>query len=379
MSSLITSLVFLCTVFHGIALLFNGPQSNATSTSISNGQMDPAVQQQLHKLQTVLDSALKDLAALQQENRLLQQQQQIYELKHSALELQVQSLKEDVQMLKTFNQTSQQKIVLLEDSLHHVQSENQILRDDLNDLNVTSQTGFQELRIESHITNEIVRKIKIQDREITNNVSASLQSQQLQMRYLSLSLLDMQNLTSVISSRLDDQQNQTMADIQWLTDILDTTTAKFNASLSHIATSQGPHVAFTAGFSGHYLHSFAVGQPVKFDLILYQVGGGYDISTGIFTTPRAGLYIIFSTVVAGRLGSFWSRIVINGSEKAGMMAHNDGNVNVFQSASNLFVQQLQVGDRVWIQLHLGQNLYSDISDTTFSVVMINCLNDGQMN
>lgn len=175
MSSFITGLVFLCTVIQGNALLFNGPQSNATSTS--NGQMDPAVQQQLQKMQT-------DLEALQQENRILQQQQQIYELKqklseqqHSSLELQVQSLKEDVQKLKTFNQTSQQKIVLLEDSLHHVKSENQILRDDLNDLNVTSQTGFQELRIESHITNEIVRKIKIQDREITNNVSASLQRQ----------------------------------------------------------------------------------------------------------------------------------------------------------------------------------------------------------
>lgn len=246
MSSFITSLVFLCTVFHGNALLFNGPQFNATSTSTSNGQMDPAVQQQLQKMQTVLDSALKDLAALQQENRLLQQQQQIYELKqklseqqHSALELQVQSLKEDVQILKTFNQTSQQKIVLLEDSLHHVQSENQILRDDLNDLNVTSQTGFQELRIESHITNEIVRKIKIQDREILNNVSASLQSQQLQMRYLSLSFLDMQNLTSVLSSRLDDQQNQTKAEIQRLTNSLDATTTKFNASLSHNATSHG--------------------------------------------------------------------------------------------------------------------------------------------
>lgn len=233
MSSFITGLVLLCTVFHGNALLFNGPQSNATSTSISNGQMDPTVLQQLQKMQTVLDSALKDLAALQQENRLLQQQQQIYELKQK-------SLKEDVQILKTLNQTSQQRIVLLEDSLHQVQSENQILRDDLNNLNVTSQTGFQELRIESHITNEIVRKIKIQDQEITNNVSASLRSQQLQMRYLSLSLMDMQSLTNVLNSRLDDQKNQTMADIQQLTDTLDTTTAKLNASLSsHIAASQG--------------------------------------------------------------------------------------------------------------------------------------------
>eukprot|EP00105_Crassostrea_gigas_P002461 XP_011414995.1 PREDICTED: uncharacterized protein LOC105319246 [Crassostrea gigas] len=260
-------------------------------------------------------------------------------------------------MLKTFNQTSQQRIVLLEDSLHHVQSENQILRDDLNDLNVTYQTGFQEFRLESQITNEIVRKIKIQDQEVTKNVSASLQSQQLQMRYLSLSLLDI--------------QNQTMAEIQQLTDTLDTTTAKLNASLSHIAASQGHPVAFTAGIRGCCTHTFAVGQPVIFNSVLYQVGGGYDTSTGIFTASRAGLFIIFSTVVANRHKTFWSRIVINGIEKAGMMAYNNANADVFQSASNLIVQQLQVGDRVWIKLHNGQYLYSDISETTFSVVMIN--------
>lgn len=113
------------------------------------------------------------------------------------------------------------------------------MRDDLNDLNVTYQTGFQELRLESQITNEIVRKIKIQDREITKNVSANLRSQQLQMRYLSLSLMDMQNLTNVLSFRVDDQQKQTIAEIQHLTNTIDATTTKFNASLSHIATSHG--------------------------------------------------------------------------------------------------------------------------------------------
>lgn len=133
----------------------------------------------------------------------------------------------------------------------------------------------------------------------------------------------------------------------------------------------GTHVAFTAGFSGCCIHAFTSGQTVIYNLVLYQVGGGYDLSTGIFTAPRAGLYIIFSTIVANIHDDFWSRIVINGSEKAGMMAYNNANVNLYQSASNFIVQQLQVGDRVWIQLYAGQYLYSQISDTTFSVVMIN--------
>lgn len=133
----------------------------------------------------------------------------------------------------------------------------------------------------------------------------------------------------------------------------------------------GTHVAFTAGFSSCCTRKFVAGQTVIYNLVLYQVGGGYDISTGIFTAPRAGLYIIHSTVASDRRESFWSRIVINGSVKAGMMAYNDANINIYQSASNLIVQQLQVGDRVWIQLHYGERLYSTVSDTTFSVVMIN--------
>lgn len=141
----------------------------------------------------------------------------------------------------------------------------------------------------------------------------------------------------------------------------------------------GLHVAFTAGFRGCIPCTSALGQPLKFNSVLYQVGGGYDISTGIFTTPRAGLYIIFSTIVAAHGESFWSRIVINGSEKAGMMAYSYASVDVYQSASNFIVQQLQVGDRVWIKLSSGQHLYSYTSENTFSVVMINCLNDGQMN
>lgn len=101
----------------------------------------------------------------------------------------------------------------------------------------------------------------------------------------------------------------------------------------------GPHVAFTAGFSC-CTHTFVAGQPVIYNFVLYQVGGGFDHSTGIFTAPRAGLYIIFSTIVADHNENFWSRIVINGSEKAGVMAFNDANIDIFQSASNLIVQQL---------------------------------------
>lgn len=59
------------------------------------------------------------------------------------------------------------------------------------------------------------------------------------------------------------------------------------------------------------------------------MGGGYDFFIGIFIIFRVGFYIIYSISVVIRSKFFWLRIVINGSEKVGMMVDNDVNVNIF--------------------------------------------------
>jgi hypothetical protein len=63
--------------------------------------------------------------------------------------------------------------------------------------------------------------------------------------------------------------------------------------------------------------------------------------------------------------------MINGSVKVGVMAYNYQHKEIYQSASNLVVHHLQTGDRVWVQLHDGDKLYSGIPDSTFSVTLIN--------
>lgn len=109
-----------------------------------------------------------------------------------------------------------------------------------------------------------------------------------------------------------------------------------------------------------------------FQNTLYAVGGGYDRRTGVFTVPKSGLYIIFCNVVADRYGNFTATIMINGSERAGVMVYYGFHSYsyAYHTGSNLIVQQLQVNDRVWIQTAIGGRVYSVNKDTIFTVVMI---------
>lgn len=113
-------------------------------------------------------------------------------------------------------------------------------------------------------------------------------------------------------------------------------------------------------------------KTVMFQNILYAVGGGYDKTTGVFTVPRSGLYIIFCNIIADHQGRFWAKLMINGIAKAGVMAYiyYGSSLDAYHTGSNLIVQHLQVNDRVWMQTVTSGNLYSTFPDTTFTVVMI---------
>lgn len=131
-------------------------------------------------------------------------------------------------------------------------------------------------------------------------------------------------------------------------------------------------VAFSAGANvGAFTYNS--GETVMFQNILYAVGGGYDKTTGVFTVPKNGLYIIFCNIIDFFYGDFWATIKINGLKKAGVMAYSGPSVSAFHTGSNLIVQQLQVNDRVWIQTVNTGSVYSVNPDTIFTVVMIKSL------
>ncbi|XP_062610323.1 EMILIN-1-like [Saccostrea cucullata] len=236
-------------------------------------------------------------------------------------------------------------------------------------------TGEDMKRLENILAFEIEQAVRDSEEKMIKNMSATVTDLELRDRYLSLSLLDVHSNMTMFNhtlsqlkkqqERQEEQQNMT---IHHLTHSLQKNTAKLSNILSHLHT----RVAFTAGVGYFDKLSFAPSETIIFKQIIYQVGGGYNPMTGVFTAPKAGLYLIFSTAVSQRFNRIRTQFVINGSVKTGAMAQMDNtDFEHYLSTSNLVVHPLQVGDRVWIQMYQGKLIYAGYGETSFSVIMIN--------
>ncbi|XP_062606503.1 uncharacterized protein LOC134268282 [Saccostrea cucullata] len=326
-------------------------------------------------------------------------------------------------LLESENKILKERVDKLNSTSTFLLQENIILKDQIKILNSTSMliqrnmTTAEDLRkMESILTFKIEQTARVREQEMMKNISATVKDLELRDRYLSLSfldvhsnmtildhalsnlmqqqkkneeqqkmtiqnlslsLLDVHNNTERLSSSLsslDAQQKRMKSEIQTLlTNLQQTDITKLNDTIIHYKNSVQFNVAFTAGILREYgRHTYTIGATVKFPTVIYQVGGGYNPTTGVFTAPKAGLYIIFCTNMAAENESSRTKMMINGSVKARFMAWlGTSIINIYQSASNLVVHQLLVGDRVWIQVYDRSHLYSDFSETTFSVIMIN--------
>ncbi|XP_062597116.1 uncharacterized protein LOC134258578 [Saccostrea cucullata] len=346
---------------------------NSNVSVPSNKHTDPDVYKQLLHLETNLVSVYKEMATLKEQNlqqkKTSEEQQQLIH----TLNQTIQSLKSDNGVLKgkldSLNSTCQfcqQNYSNVDDTTKELKLQTLSLA--IMELNKTSSEDIQTLR----------NIIRTREQEVPKNITSVVNSLTMNDRYISLSLLDVQNNITALGSSLQQQQKTqteqhklTQAGIQNLTFSLNNSTTNLRSSLSDLKTRLETTVAFTAGVGSGDNKVFSPGQTVIFRQVIYQVGGGYNPTTGIFTAPKAGLYLIFCTNVAAYHETFWTKIMINGSGKAGVMAYLNGSVTVYLSASNFVVHQLQVGDRVWIEVISGNHLYSSYSDTTFSLIMIN--------
>uniref|UniRef100_K1QJZ2 Caprin-2 n=1 Tax=Magallana gigas TaxID=29159 RepID=K1QJZ2_MAGGI len=103
-----------------------------------------------------------------------------------------------------------------------------------------------------------------------------------------------------------------------------------------------------------------------FDVVITNVGNGYNPSTGVFTAPTAGEYVFFVNVQSFGTQSIYVDVVLNGVTKVRTMAYNGGSSEYYEAGPNLVVLTLQKGDRVWVKRHSGQGFYISGPITTFS-------------
>ena len=128
-------------------------------------------------------------------------------------------------------------------------------------------------------------------------------------------------------------------------------------------------IGFTAGVTSSS-SSWSSGTLV-FPKVITNVGSGYNPSDGVFTAPRAGVYVFFVNVQSYNTKAIYVDIVLNGTLKVRTMAETSSSDH-YDAGPNLAVLSLQTGDRVWVKHYSGQgyNTHTDGPITTFSGFLI---------
>ena len=127
-------------------------------------------------------------------------------------------------------------------------------------------------------------------------------------------------------------------------------------------------IGFTASVSSG--SSSWTGSTLVFPTVITNVGNAYNSSDGVFTAPRAGVYVFFVNVQSYNTQSIYMDIVLNGATKVRTMAYSIGGNDNYEAGPNLAVLFLQTGDRVWVKKYAGQGYHHEGPVTTFSGFLI---------
>ena len=128
-------------------------------------------------------------------------------------------------------------------------------------------------------------------------------------------------------------------------------------------------VGFTVYFSTDPSPDFGVHGILRFNHIISNAANGYDVNTGIFTSPVSGLYVFHLTVMSVNGGHSVSlNIVKNGAALDDAYA-NGGNKHNDQGAS-LVTVHLKRGEKVWAQQSYGATVVRGSFLTVFSGFMV---------
>nr|XP_022291264.1 uncharacterized protein LOC111102707 [Crassostrea virginica] len=141
---------------------------------------------------------------------------------------------------------------------------------------------------------------------------------------------------------------------------------RLNQTLSKCDVST--KIGFTASVSS--TSSSWTGNTLIFPNVITNVGNGYNSSDGVFTAPRAGVYVFFVNVQSYSVETIYVDIVLNGVTKVRTMAYDSGDKDYYEAGPNLAVLSLQTGGRVWVKRYSGKGYYHDGPITTFSGFII---------
>ncbi|CAL8380847.1 unnamed protein product [Boreogadus saida] len=128
-------------------------------------------------------------------------------------------------------------------------------------------------------------------------------------------------------------------------------------ALQESTSAAVPRVAFTAVL-GHSLGPLPINMPVKYPLIITNMGNAYNPATGSFTARVSGMYYFSYTMYNGRpTPNSVVGLMKNGQMIVTTWDTAGGDQN--DSATNAAVLQLEAGDSVYTQLFAKRTIYDD--------------------
>ncbi|VDI03110.1 caprin-2 [Mytilus galloprovincialis] len=113
------------------------------------------------------------------------------------------------------------------------------------------------------------------------------------------------------------------------------------------STSQ-PSTTVHVAFSAVLTHIISLGelQEIKYDKVLLNIGSGYDVRHGHFTSPVNGVYLLSSSTFKHHLADdLYVEMVKNGVQ----LVANEASTAEYNAGSHTVIIQMNKGDMVWVR------------------------------
>eukprot|EP00105_Crassostrea_gigas_P008402 XP_011422962.2 PREDICTED: uncharacterized protein LOC105325204 [Crassostrea gigas] len=405
---------FLCVIPSiCLSILTDGETQNDTIRDESGDSKTDVFRQLLNQETLIRMSLVKNVHSLMKDMVEMKESMSTSNKRLNDAEKEISSLKNEVHLLKTENQKLKEQAVKFQEQFKTTDS-----RFDEIEGNFT-KVSFSRAKYERHLNK------KIEDFE--KNMSTILNDIKIEVRYLSVTLLDLNKHTmeinesipnlieskfteysTIVSKSVSDINNKliTSKDYQEqlvynlstlgndqsglmkiISDNMNSTIMSIKADVEQSQKSQlklsaavsslevfrmnmsllnncgAKSIGFTVGVTSS--SSTWSGDILVFPHLVTNHGNGYNPSTGKFTAPKDGTYVFFVAVNSYGSQTVYLNIVHNGLNVVQSMAY--GSSASHQTGTNMALIHLDKGDSVWISHSSGTGYYTtSVPITTFS-------------
>ncbi|XP_061176735.1 multimerin-2-like isoform X1 [Saccostrea echinata] len=334
----------------------------------------------METLETSQQKTDVEVAALKQEVDKLKRQNQRFELEHRRYEETFRAVTENFTKI---DEHIQQVVAQLEEERENFETNTSAVLEDLKvEVRYLSVTLLDLNKHTLEIDKKFPEMIEEKYEQISLRLNTSVESLNSDIMTTNKTMLksmsDLEHSQIIIQNSISVDINKTLDDL--LTEVkqskydqlqLSSTVSSlkvFRMNLTKNMCGKSKNVAFSASVSS-YSSSWNSGTLV-FPSVITNEGNGYNPSNGIFTAPFDGTYVFFVNVQSYNKNTIYVDIVLNGSTKVRTMAFSSSGNDYYDAGPNLVVLTIQKGDAVWVRHYSGQGYYHDSPITTFSGFLI---------